>query len=314
MKRIHARALLAVSLFSLLVGCAKSPGGIGAPAMESRLSLDDARAERVLEIYRDATAERQGLRGSARVFLSGPDFKLNRPQNIAVKRPDKLRFEVVGLFDQLAAVITTDGNEYGFYEAGQPEIERGLLTPGLFWNLAKIDLDPEELVGLLLGTPLPSPGIARAAVWLEAAVEDERASRIAIAFAWPDGRGIMLDRDCPLDSALAGVDPSCFLTPEAMETGAEVFVFDEAARLVEMRAIDAGGRVRYSAEYAEYAPLALSDAAMDAGERLFPNRVTIESPEAESVARFEWKRVMLADDLSDQHFQIPERRGRASGG
>jgi hypothetical protein len=286
--------------------------------MESRLAIDDARAERVLAIYRDTTAERHGLRGSARVSLSGPDFKLNRPQNIAVKRPANLRFEIVGLFDQLAAVLATDGDEYGFYEAGEPEIERGILTPDLFWSLTKIDLDPEELVGLLLGTPLPSPGIARSAVWLEAAVADEGASRIAIAFAWPESMNARSGVDCTGDSALSGADPACFLTPAAMEMGAEVFVFDEGARLVEMRAMSAGGGVRFRAEYEEYTPLAMSaaaaDAATDSSSALFPNRVTIESPGAESVARFEWKRVMLADDLSDQHFRIPERGGRASGG
>lgn len=324
----NVAGVILIAAILLMMGCTTRTGPVvfGAGAVESRLAIDDARAERVLAIYYDTTEERHGLRGSARVALSGPDFKLNRPQNIAVKRPANLRFEIVGLFDQLAAVLATDGDEYGFYEAGESKIERGILTPGLFWNLAKIDLDPEELVGILLGTPLPSPGIARAAVWLEAAVADERASRIAIAFAWPEseagatdatdalGAGGAMGVDCAADSALLGADPACFLSPEAMATGAEIFVFDEGARLVEMRAVDASGRLRYRAEYEEYEPLAASAAAAEAAMTLFPNCVTIESSEAESVARFEWKRVMLADDLSDQHFRIPERGGRPSGG
>ena len=304
----------------LTTGCLTPAGPIagGAGVSHSPLPIDDARAQRVWASYRDATRERHALRGSARVALSGPDFKLNRPQNIAAKRPANLRFEIVGLFDQLAAVLATNGREYSFYEAGQPGVERGILAPGLLWSLAKIDLDPEELVGLLLGTPLPSPGIARAAVWLEpsagqsAAADSQESSRIAIAFAWP-GEDARRGAACGANSALIENDPACFLSVDAMEMGSEIFVFDEDARLVEMRSVEAGGRLRFRADYADYLPLRTETAAEGATPPLFPNRVTIESPEAQSMARFEWKRVMLADDLSDQHFEIPERGGQPSG-
>lgn len=301
-------------------GCAKPPGpeGLGLGSAETRLAIDDARAESVLATYYGTTMERHGLRGSARVALSGPDFKLNRPQNITVERPANLRFEIVGLFDQLAAVLATNGDEYGFYEAGQPEIERGRLRPGLLWNLAKIDLEPEELVGLLLGTPMPSPGIARAAVWLEAAKEAAGAGgeHIAIAFAWPedDHASAVLGGHCASDSALSGADPACFLSLESMAMGGEVFVFDESGRLIEMRAVAESGRLRFRAGFEDYEPLVLGLTGAEGETTLFPHRVTIESPEAESVARFEWKRVMLADELSDQYFRLPERGGGSSGG
>ncbi|MFK7898365.1 MAG: hypothetical protein AB8G23_21205 [Myxococcota bacterium] len=309
----------------LLTGCMTPDGpplsGLG--MTDAALAIDDARAGQVIANFRAMQASRNGLRGSARVALSGPDFKLNRPQRIVLKRPANLRFEVVGLFDQLAAILATDGEEFGFYEAGQPEIARGRVTPGLLWDLAKIDLEPEELVGLLLGAPKPSPGAARAAVWLEPAVAEEEADRIAIAFAWPSEVG----PDC----AAAEASALCSVPAEAMAMGAEVFVFDASSQLVEMRAVEAGGAIRFRAEFADYKPLAAGSQQMAAGAQplaagaqqaaagaqpadaasfFFPNRVTIGSPQLASEARFVWKRVMLSEELSDQHFRLPEPTGR----
>ena len=55
---------------------------------------------------------RGALRGAARVALEGPAFRLNRPQRIAIARPGKLRFEVLGLFDVLAAMLVSDGQDF----------------------------------------------------------------------------------------------------------------------------------------------------------------------------------------------------------
>ncbi len=286
-----------VLLLSLLVaGCRTSPL-VELQRIDrmtgSRLPIDDARAEHVLRRYLKMVEARSALRGSARVLLEGPDFKLNRPQRILVERPARVRFEVIGLFDQLVAILATDGHRFGFYEVSKGGVSRGRVTPTLLWDLARIDLDIHEVVGLLLGAPMPSSGLARAAVWLEPE------GGLALAFAWP---GEQPKLSCSEDSTRSLLDSDCFVSFDAFGEGGEMFLFDVDGRLAEVRSFDPGGVIRFRATFEDYRSL-----DGDAGEVDFPNRVTIRSPAAESLARFVWKRVMLAEELSDRFFMIPER-------
>ena len=294
MKRRGAAIPIAGLLFSLVVsGCRTAPP-VAIQITGTRLPNDDARAETVLGAYLDQVEARSALRGSARVLLEGPDFKLNRPQRILVERPARLRFEVIGLFDQLVAMLVSDGRQFGFYDASSGRVSRGLVTPSLLWDLAKINLDPDEVVGLLLASPAPSYGIARASVWLEAE------GRIALAFAWPDGDQRPGCGEASYRAAL--IEADCFVEEEALEKGGEVFFFDTDGTLSEMWALDSGGIIRFRSTFEDYAPIAGNDSV-----EMFPNRITIRSPGVESEARFVWKRVMLTEELSDRFFMIPER-------
>lgn len=288
--------LVTVLACGLLACQTGAPPGVlqGAP-----LPIDDARANRVVGTYLEAAASRTGLRGTARVVLAGPDFKLNRPQRIVVERPARLRFEVIGLFEQLAAVIVSDGRRYGYYDASTGEMEEGPLSPTLLWELAKVDVEVAEAVGILLGAPRPRPGSARAAVWLEG--ED----RIGIAFA--NGRR-ELRPDCPADPERAWHDAACFAEASDLVLGGDAFLFDPGGRLVELRAYDAAGVLRFRARFEDYGAIG------EGAERLeFPNSVTIESPAVGSQARFAWNRVMLASGLPDRLFRLPERRAEPGG-
>lgn len=287
-------------LLSLLVaGCRTSPI-VDLQMTGTSLPIDDARAERVLRDYLELVEARSALRGSARVRLEGPDFKLNRPQRILVERPGRIRFEVIGLFDQLVAILATDGRRFGFYEASNGLVSRGRVTPALLWNLAKIDLDVPEVVGLLLGAPMPNAGLARAAVWLEPD------GGLVLAFAWPTN---VSNAKCSDDPEGSLFDSDCFVSVDALEDGGEMFLFDVDGRLAEVRGLDPGGVIRFRATFEDYRSLDGETSGVD-----FPNRVTIRSPSAESLARFDWNRVMLADELSDRFFRIPERGGQNQGG
>ncbi len=296
-RRSSVALLLPLGLVCLVLACrSTAPPGIlnGTP-----LPLDDARASRVLEDYLVRAAARTGLRGSARVAVSGPDFKLNRPQRIVVERPARLRFEVVGLFEQLAAVIVSDGERYGFYEAATGRREEGPLTPTLLWELAQVDVEVPEAVGLLLGSPQPTAGSARAAVWLEAE------QRIGVAFA-NDRRAPR--PDCPPDPGRAWRDAACFAEAADLALGGDAFLFDPSGRLVELRAYGLDGELRYRARFEDYGAI-----GEGAGRIEFPNLVTIDSPAMRSQARFAWNRVMLAAGLSDRLFRLPERRAGRGG-
>lgn len=281
---------LLLSLF--VAGCRTSPV-VDPQRIGTMLPIDDARAERVLRSYLELVEARSALRGSARVLLEGPDFKLNRPQRILVERPARIRFEVIGLFDQLVAMLATDGRRFGFYEVSNGRVSRGRVTPTLLWDLAKIDLDVHEVVGLLLGAPMPSFGLARAAVWLEPE------GGLVLAFAWP---GDEPDVNCSEDPVRGLLDSDCFVSFDALGEGGEMFLFDVDGRLAELRSLDPGGVIRFRATFEDYRSL-----DGDAGEVDFPNQLTVRSPAAESLARFVWKRVMLAEELSDRLFMIPER-------
>jgi hypothetical protein len=286
-----------------VAGCAAGPradleGGLQLAG--TRLPIDDPRAENVLRRYLDLVQSRTAMRGSARVLLEGPDFKLNRPQRILVERPARVRFEVIGLFDQLAAMLATDGRRFDFFEVSTGEISRGVVTPTLLWDLAKIDLDLHEVVGLLLGAPMPSPGIARAAVWLEPD------GRIALVLGWP---AAMPQGVCADDAQQALLEPACFVSMDVVSEGGEIFLFDQSGRLSELRSLEPGGVVRFKATFEDYNPIVAQD-----GEADYPNRITIRSSAAESLARFDWKRVMLADELSDRLFEIPVRAGAKQDG
>lgn len=297
---------IAALLLSLLVAGCRTLPPLAASPTGTPLAIDDERAERLLTGYLGQVEARSGLRGSARVLLTGPDFKLNRPQRIVVERPARLRFEVMGLFDQLAAVLVSDGLLFGFYDATNGQVSRGRVTSSLLWDLARIDLDTHEAVGLLLGAPSPSPGLARAGVWLEAD------GRIALGFAWPEEGG---REECDRDPDRALLDSACFVRARALEAGGEVFVFEGDGRLAELRALDPAGAVRFRATFEDYEDVEAGGTPARPDSRIaFPNRVTVRSPGVGAEARFVWKRVMLGGPLSDRLFTLPAHVGAGREG
>jgi len=124
------------------------------------LSAADPRPEQLLQRLYQRASVRTSLRASAKLALEAPDLKLNRPQRLAVSRPGRLRVEVLGLFNQIAAVLVTDGEIYQLYDARSSELEEGVVSAGLLWRVARVDLDPLEAVDLLLGVPLPMEGLS----------------------------------------------------------------------------------------------------------------------------------------------------------
>jgi hypothetical protein len=259
----------------------------------------DARAELVWRQYLERASSRTALHGSARVTLEGTDFKLNRPQRILVERPARLRFEIIGLFDQVLAMLAVDGSTFGFYDIETAEVSRGHVTPSLLWDLARIDLGVPALVDFLLAAPTPSPGLARIAFWLES--DDQ----IAFAFAKPDQE---LAAGCGASSDRRFFDSECFLAVEALKNVGEIFTFDSAGHLNELRSLDSEGRLRFHVSFANYQSM-----PGDAFGSEFPYRITIRSPAIGSEAHFVWKRVLFAETLADRFFEIRLGQGSTPG-
>jgi len=170
-----AAAVLAALV--LAVGCRTlAPALPGTP-----LAADDPRVEALLGDLERRAEQRRSMRARVRLYLDAPDLRFRRPQRVVAERPDRLRVETLGLFNQVAAVLVTEGRRYQLYDVGSRVFEQGPLTPALLWRVARVELDAEQAVELLLGAPGRWPG---AVVEWTRELED---GSIAIALA--DGEG-----------------------------------------------------------------------------------------------------------------------------
>lgn len=149
--RRPAPRLMAMWVSILAVGCQTTSLHVREP-----LGALDPRPAAWISALEEKAEGRRSLRAALRLSLDSPQFRFRRPQRLALRRPASLRVEVVGLFGQLAAVLVTDGVTYQSFDASRKEIESGNVESDLLWRLARIDLQPEEAVDLLLGAPLPS--------------------------------------------------------------------------------------------------------------------------------------------------------------
>ncbi|MBW2698468.1 MAG: hypothetical protein JRE70_18435, partial [Deltaproteobacteria bacterium] len=145
------RAVALLFPLSFLLACRTPMPAVPLPA-------DDPRPHVLLESLRERAEGRTALRARAKLDLSSPDLRVSRPQRMAVARPLRLRVEVIGLFNQLAAILVTNGHVYQVYDARSAHLEEGIVSEGLLWRVARVDLSPSEAVDILLGAPLPASG------------------------------------------------------------------------------------------------------------------------------------------------------------
>lgn len=141
-------------LLALGAAACRGPGGFAS------LPADDPRPPRLLADFERAAVARHALRGRARVEVEGksaPGFSAR--QVVVAERPDHLRLELLGLFDQTLGVLAIDGDHYELFRTVDLSLERGALHDDLLWDNARIRLRPEDAVSLLLGAPLPEAGL-----------------------------------------------------------------------------------------------------------------------------------------------------------
>ncbi|MGH0038055.1 MAG: hypothetical protein ACQGVK_23745 [Myxococcota bacterium] len=204
-------ALLVAALW--LSGCVTPPGP---PDAGVPLPGDDPRPARLVDELAERAQGRRSLRGVVRLSVDAEDVSLRTTQRILALRPSRLRVEVMGLFGQVAAVLTTDGHTYQYAQSGGPGIQSGFVTPDLLWQIARVDLVPEDAVGLLLGAPVkPDDRVAAGARQL-----DDGEIRVRLE----DGSGRARER----------------------------LAFDPAGRLVGVEAWDEHGVSAYEARFDEF--------------------------------------------------------------
>ncbi len=221
MSTAHARSAAGLAAACLaLAGCVSMPPpGTLEPLDSARpVAVSDPRVTSLAEGLEATFRDRRSLVASARVSLTAPDLRFSRPQRVALQQPASLRVEILGLFNQVAAILATDGVRYQLYQPGSDGIEEGRVDARLLWDVARVDLEPEEAVGLLLGVPL-APGSH-----LEAArrLED---GRLLLAFRQPD------------------------------DGSRRIFEFDPSAHLARVRKRSASDALVWEAVYTDYRPV-----------------------------------------------------------
>jgi len=235
-----------------------------------RLPGDDPRPLHLLERLQARGEATHALRASARLSIESPDLRFGRPQRMAVARPARMRVEIMGLFNQVAAVLVTDGEIYQLYNAGEAELEEGVVSSDLLWRVARVDLAPQEAVDLLLGAPRPAPGLEPGPATL---YEDGE-----IAFERRDERGELRER----------------------------LRFDAAGRVRRIERLDEGGEMVWEARFDDYRDVE----SPDGGVVPFAFDVSLRFPRVDADAHLRFKSVTLVSELDGALFELrlPERR------
>jgi len=87
----------------------------------------------------------------------GEERRIRSRQDLQLERPSRLRVAIQGPLRTSVAVLVTDGDRY-LLRGVDGSRESGVVEEGMLWQLAGLDLNPEEAVNLLLGMPrLPDP-------------------------------------------------------------------------------------------------------------------------------------------------------------
>jgi len=107
----------------------------------------------------ELTAKVQSLRalqGTLKLAVDGPQGDLRSTSFLLAERPSKLYVEVKNAFQQVIAVLATDGVFYELSRSSNGAIipERGVVHSQLLWETTLVPLQPEQAVAILLGTPL----------------------------------------------------------------------------------------------------------------------------------------------------------------
>ena len=242
------------------------PGACRTPLIEGvPLPENDPRPKLLLEGLQEQIRLRTALQGSARLSIEARDLSFSRPQRMAVQRPGRLRVEVLGLFDQVAALVVTRDRSFQFFDARTGKMEQGPVDPDILWRVARIDLSPEEAVGLLLGAPSGQEGLS-----------------VADAVAFKDGR-------------------IAFTRLDEQNIRRERYVFDALGRLVETDRSTAFGALIWKARYSDFQPVSRSDGEVIA----FAFDIQLDFPRVEAHAKLDFKRVTLPEELPDSLFVLP---------
>jgi len=137
--------LIALSLVPLvLAGCPRVPIDFGKDGQART-------AEEVLERIKKVETEVIGLKGDARLSVDSPQGKGSVSLFVGVFHPAYIHIEQLDFFGKPQGVLTTDGTQFGLYDAQAGKFLHGPATPPNLGRFLPLVVPPEELTMLLLG-------------------------------------------------------------------------------------------------------------------------------------------------------------------
>jgi outer membrane biogenesis lipoprotein LolB len=108
-------------------------------------------AGQLFQLTQAAQARAVTLQGDGKLRIESPQGSGSVSVFLAVSRPGLLRLELFDFFNRPLAVLVTDGQRFGLYQAQENTFYQGPATPRTLATLLPVALPSEELVEVMLG-------------------------------------------------------------------------------------------------------------------------------------------------------------------
>lgn len=124
---------------------------VGCPKRIPTGSLEAIAPADLLALIVRQEAQIFSVKGQARLQVDGPSGKGTVTLFVAVARPRWIHLESLGFFGQPQAILVSDGNTFGLFQAQESKYYRGPASPENISRFLPIVLPGHELVTILLG-------------------------------------------------------------------------------------------------------------------------------------------------------------------
>jgi outer membrane biogenesis lipoprotein LolB len=108
-------------------------------------------AGQLFELTQAAQAQAVTLQGDGKLRVESPRGSGSVSVFLAASRPGLLRLELFDFFNRPLAVLVTDGQRFGLYQAQENTFYQGPASPRTLATLLPLALPSEELVTVMLG-------------------------------------------------------------------------------------------------------------------------------------------------------------------
>jgi hypothetical protein len=108
-------------------------------------------AETLLKLVGAAEAQVETVQGEAKLGVRSPQGSGSLGMYLAVARPALLHLETMDFFGRPQAVLTTNGERFGLYQASEATFYEGPASAQNLSRFLPIQLPPRELTQLMLG-------------------------------------------------------------------------------------------------------------------------------------------------------------------
>jgi hypothetical protein len=137
------RIIVAFFLIAALSSCTLAP--------RKPVAVPSVTTDELLAVLAENAASFSSLKGKARISYREEGRKTVKARNIlVVAKPHYIRSEILGLFNQPAAVVAVNGDVLHFLVPGEGVLYRGEASAGNLQRILRIPLQVNDLVNFIL--------------------------------------------------------------------------------------------------------------------------------------------------------------------